>query len=82
MQTPTSEKGSILSGEVTQMSKAAGMPLVKFWTRTFISLMLNGGIGFSHSRLNFNTQVTLHDSAKKYIYVRLGNIVVSMHLNL
>ena len=38
-QTPVSDKVSLLSGEVTQMSKAAGLPLDQFWRRTSAGLV-------------------------------------------
>ena len=38
-QPPASDKVSVLSGEVTQMSKAAGLPLDQFWIRTSAGLV-------------------------------------------
>eukprot|EP00731_Ephydatia_muelleri_P022934 Em0015g517a len=38
-QIPASDKVSVLSGEVTQMLKAAGLPLDQFWTRTSAGLV-------------------------------------------
>ena len=63
-QTPASDKVSVLSGEVTQMSKAAGLPLDQFWTRTLAGLVwLWSGVRlFPASTLTLRW-ANLHDSA-------------------